>query len=256
MTNSLIIENKTLETRWIHSSCSGNPVLVFLHEGLGSLELWKDFPETLCRTCGCPGFIFSRLGYGGSDPCTLPRKINYLHKEALDILPRVLTAAGIQDHIIIGHSDGGSIGMIYAGSPHASLLKGLITEATHVFVEPITIASIKNARKTYLTGGLREKLERHHGKNTDIAFWGWNDIWLHPCFRSWNIEKYLKKIRVPVLALQGRQDPYGTLDQLTVLPGQIPDCRIRILEECGHTPHMEQKETSLQLMTEFIREWI
>ena len=249
----LKIGDSTLEIQWIDSPESDRPVLVFLHEGLGSLGLWKDFPRLLCQICRCPGFIFSRLGYGGSDPCALPRKINYLHREALDMLPQVLKTAGILDHIIIGHSDGGSIGLIYAGSPHAVRLQGLITEATHVFVEPITISSLKKTRQAYLSGGLREKLERHHGKNTDTAFWGWNDIWLDPKFFHWNIEKYLHRIQVPVLAIQGRQDPYATLEQLFVLPGLIPDCQTRVVEECGHAPHVEKKEAVLELMGGFIQ---
>lgn len=250
----LSVAGKKFEVRWINAEKkSDRPVLVYLHEGLGSLKLWKDFPDTLCRACQCPGFVFSRLGYAGSDPIALPRKITYLHREALDILPRVVKAAGILDHIIIGHSDGGSIGLIYAGSPHAVRLRGLVTEATHVFVEKVTLTFLRKTRQAYLTGGLKEKLERHHGKNTETAFWGWNDIWLDPKFIHWNIEKYLKKIRVPVLALQGRQDPYATLDQLTVLPGRIPDCRIHIIEDCGHAPHLEQKESVLELVKQFIQ---
>ena len=248
------IKDHTLEIQWINPQISGRPTLIFLHEGLGSLGLWKDFPRLLCQMCRCPGFIYSRLGYGESDPCILPRKINYLHKEALDVLPRVLEAADIRDHILIGHSDGGSIGLIYAGSPCSTRLKGLITEASHVFVEPVTVKSIQEAREAYLIGGLREKLDRHHGKNTDTAFWGWNDIWLHPNFIHWNIEKYLKKIQVPVMAIQGRQDPYGTLSQITALSGQIRDCRTRIIENCGHAPHMEQKEHVLKLMAGFIED--
>nr|WP_244154359.1 alpha/beta hydrolase [Desulfospira joergensenii] len=214
--------------------------------------MWKDFPRDLCRICQCPGFVFSRSGYGKSAPCALPRKINFMHKEALDILPEILATAGIKDHIIIGHSDGGSIGVIYAGSPHTARLKGLITEAAHVFVEPVTIKSIQKARKAYLEGNLKKKLERHHGENTDTAFWGWNDVWLHPKFIHWNIEKYLQRIQVPVLALQGRQDPYGSLAQLNALSDKIPDCSTRIIEECGHAPHIEQKKSILKIMGDFI----
>ncbi len=251
MTKTLTIREQALEIQWI---CAGDgPVLVFLHEGLGSLGLWKDFPLLLARACKCPAFVFSRAGYGRSDPCPLPRKINFMHQEALGVLPKLLEKAGMRDHILIGHSDGGSIGIIYAGSPFASRLQGLITMAAHVFCEPLTIASIQEARKAYVKGNLKKRLSPHHGANTDTAFWGWNRAWLAPRFIHFNIEKYLHKIQVPVLALQGRQDPYGTLAQLAAISQKARNSRIEIIEDCGHAPHLEQKETVLGLMAGFIR---
>ena len=253
MTDYLSVQGKRLEVRWVGEDYGDRPVLVFLHEGLGSMGLWKEFPSALCRAARCRGFVFSRAGYGDSDPCRLPRKINFMHTEALSVLPELLRAARIKRHILMGHSDGGSIGVIYAGSPHATGLCGLVTEAAHLFCEPVTLKAIEAAKKAYLTGGLKAKLARYHGKNTDTAFWGWNSAWLNPKFAGWNIEKYLKKIRVPVLALQGRQDPYGTLEQLYAMDRGASDCRIDILEDCGHCPHREQGRTVLKRITEFIR---
>ena len=225
MIETVTINGCKLECRWTGKDrARSSLVLVFLHEGLGCIELWKGFPEKLCRATGLPGFMFSRAGYGGSDPCPLPQKINFLHSQAQRVLPEVLAAAGIRDHLIIGHSDGGSIGIIYAGSSKSRHLKGLITEAAHVFCEPVTTYGLKKAKAAYLEKGLKKKLKRYHGKNTDRAFYGWNQAWLNPKFAQWwNIEKYLKKASVPVLAIQGRQDAYATLAQLNAMKAGIPD---------------------------------
>ncbi len=251
---TLKINGQNLECQWIGERPPRDSLmLVFLHEGLGCIRLWKDFPAWLCKKTGLPGFMFSRAGYGNSDPGPLPRKINFLHQEALCVLPQVLAAAGIRDHIIIGHSDGGSIGIIYAGSPKAGHLRGLITEAAHVFCEPVTTIGLKATRKAYFEKGLKEKLERYHGKNTETAFQGWNQTWLRPRFAQWwNIEKYLKRIFVPVMAIQGRQDPYATLAQLDAMKSRTPDCRIEIIEACCHTPHFEKREDVLELMAGFV----
>ena len=184
-----MVHNQKIEVER-HCGDPDKPTLVFLHEGLGCLSLWKEVPAQVSRMTGCNAFVFSRLGYGGSDPCPLPRKINFMHREALDFLPAVLKAADIRDHFLIGHSDGGSIGIIYAGSPRAGHLKGLITEAAHVFCEPVTLDAIKQAKHHYLHHDLKKRLERYHGPNTENAFWGWNNAWLHPKFIHWNIQKY------------------------------------------------------------------
>ena len=229
---------------------------MFLHEGLGCTEMWKDFPSLLSERTGCPALVFSRLGYGASDPCPLPWKINFMHKEGLKILPAVIHGAKISDHILIGHSDGGSIGIIYAGSPHAKGLKGLITEAAHVFCEKITVESIYQAKLNYEHHDLRQKLEKYHGKNTENAFRGWNDVWLHPGFIHWNIEKYLPKIKVPMLALQGNQDQYGSLKQMDSIKNRTSHVQTHIVEDCRHSPHVEQPEKVLDIMTGFIDEVI
>lgn len=252
MTRHLAAGPDRFEIQWHCPGISDKPVLVFLHEGLGCIAMWKEFPEALCRATGCPGFVFSRLGYGNSDTAPLPWKINFMHTQALKVLPRVLRAAGINEHIIIGHSDGGSIGIMYGGSPLTGGLKGLITEAAHVFCEPLTIASIEAAREAYLHKDLKQGLAKYHGANTDTAFWGWNNVWLHPNFIHWNIEKYLGRIQVPVLALQGRDDQYGTVEQLTAIENGIPDCTARLIDNCRHSPHLEQPETVLSLMSQFI----
>ena len=252
----LTVANQNYEIQWHFAGGDKLPVLVFLHEGLGCVKMWKNFPEKLCKTTGCNGFVFSRLGYGGSDTCTLPWKINFMHKHALSVLPKILKTAGIREHILIGHSDGGSIALIYAGSPYAAMLQAVITEAAHVFCEPLTIKSIRDAKQSYQHGDLKEKLFRYHGKNTDTAFWGWNDAWLHPNFIHWNIQKYLKNIQVPVLALQGRNDQYGTLAQLNAITDGVRDCEVQLIANCGHAPHHEQPDVVLAHMTKFIKRTI
>lgn len=230
----------------------GRPVLVFLHEGLGCVALWKGFPERLCAATRCDGFVFSRLGYGRSDPSPLPWKLNFMHTQAFNILPRVLKSAGIKEHILVGHSDGGSIALLHGGGPHAADLKGIITMAAHVFCEPVTTAAIEAARQAYLTRDLKTKLSRYHGANTDNAFRGWNDVWLHPGFIHWNIEKYLSRIRVPVLALQGRDDQYGTPAQLAAIAAGVPRCASHLIDHCRHSPHLEQPEAVLAHAAGFI----
>lgn len=254
MTDFLIVENTRYEIRWHRQGKKDRPVLVFLHEGLGCVDMWKSFPEHLAKTTGCDGFVFSRQGYGRSDPCRLPWKINFMHIQALKVLPKILEAAGIHDHILIGHSDGGSIALIHAGSRRASFrLKGVITEAAHVFCEPVTLASIRAAGQAYENGRLKEKLARYHGDNIDIAFRGWHDAWLNHRFVHWDIRKYLSHIRVPVLALQGEKDPYGTLVQLAAIREHVPDCVTRIIRHCCHAPHQEQPEKVTASMAAFIQ---
>ncbi|MCG8637258.1 MAG: alpha/beta hydrolase [Desulfobacterales bacterium] len=246
-------EARQIEIRRQNYGKPENPVLVFLHEGLGCIASWKELPGKISRATGCNALTYSRLGYGGSDPVTLPRKPNFMHVEALDILPRVLAAAGIKEYILLGHSDGGSIGVIHAGSPKSKGLRGLVTLAAHLFCEPVTLAGIRNAKDLYLNKNLKSRLMRIHGENTDTAFWGWNDTWLSPGFAHWNIERYLKPIRVPVLAIQGDDDPYGTRAQLDAVKTGITSCTTHLIENCGHIPHMEQQESVLNLMIPFIR---
>jgi len=253
VTRLLVVDNNAFEVQWHWHGKNNLPVLVFLHEGLGCVQMWKTFPELLAKETGCNGFVFSRLGYGRSGTCKLPWKTNFMHTQALKVLPKLLATAGIRDHILIGHSDGGSIALIYAGSPHAGRLVGMITEAAHVFCEPVTLASIRGARHAFLAGTLREKLARYHGRNTDIAFWGWNDAWLDPGFVHWNITKYLYRIQVPVLAIQGKDDPYGTAQQLNAIENGVPDCETQHIENCGHAPHHEQPDVVLARMAAFIK---
>lgn len=252
MANFLKIDSKKIEIQWVKKDKQDTPTLIFLHEGLGCAQMWKDFPYLLSQKTGCPALIFSRFGYGASDPCSRPWKLNFMHKEGLQILPSVIKEAKIKDHILIGHSDGGSIGIIYAGSPCAVGLKGLITEAAHVFCEEITVKSIFQAKVNYEHHDLRQKLEKYHGKNTENAFRGWNDVWLNPHFTNWNIEKYLPKIKVPMLAIQGCEDQYGTLKQIESIKQRASRCLTHIINDCRHSPHLDQPEKTLNIMARFI----
>ena len=177
-----------LETRWVGPSPEEAPTLVFLHEGLGSVSMWRDFPDRLARATGCGALIYSRAGYGKSDPAPLPRPVRFMHDEA-EILREVLAQTQIRESILVGHSDGASIALIYAGSRPAAGLKGLILEAPHVFTESHGLASIARMTEVFRTTDLRDRLSRHHGANVDIAFQGWNDVWLNPDFRAWNVEE-------------------------------------------------------------------
>jgi pimeloyl-ACP methyl ester carboxylesterase len=264
MTNDLDTARTTLALRvgrvevvQIHprESEMGAPTLIFLHEGLGSAGLWRDFPYELAVRTGCPALLYSRHGYGESDPTPLPRPLDYMHREALDVLPELVARAGIRDHVLIGHSDGASIALIYAARADAPGLRGVVSEAAHVFCESVTVAAIERARADFRSGSLRSALARHHGANTDIAFYGWCDAWLNPDFRAWDIRADLAAIRVPVLALQGDDDPYGTRLQLDAIGQRIgTGAQIRIVERCGHAPHRDQPDLVLAAMAAFVED--
>jgi pimeloyl-ACP methyl ester carboxylesterase len=243
-----------LEMIWHGPPPEDAPTLIFLHEGLGCIALWRDFPAKLAAATGCGALVYSRAGYGHSDPCSLPRPIRFMHHEGLEILPQVIDAANIRKCILVGHSDGGSIAIVYAGGTPASPLLGLITEAAHVFCEDITAESIQKAAEIYRNSDLRGKLEKYHGKNTDCAFWGWNRVWLDPEFRKWNLEEYLPGIKVPMLAIQGADDEYGTAAQVEAIKRQAgAGAEILMLPKCGHSPHRDQEKRTLHAMTEFIQ---
>ena len=244
---------KRLETVWHGPPPDEALTLVFLHEGLGCVDMWRDFPYRLASATGCGLLLYSRLGYGRSDACSLPRPVNFMHEEGINILPELLDTTKVRECVLIGHSDGGSIGIIYAGGTPAPPLKGLITEAAHVFCEEISIRSIRMARKHYVGGDLRKKLEKYHGRNTGCAFWGWNDTWLHPDFKHWNLEEYLPNIQVPVLAIQGEDDPYGSQAQVeTIVKQSTGKTESLMLPECGHSPHFDRSEATFQAMKDFI----
>ena len=229
------------------------PTLIFLHEGLGSAGLWHDFPARLVARTGWPALLYSRFGYGASDPVSLPRPLDYMQREALDVLPELVERTGIGDHILIGHSDGASIALIYAALAAAPRLRGVASEAAHVFCEPVTVAAIERAQADFRSGRLRDALARHHGANTDVAFNGWCDAWLDPGFRAWDIRHDLASIRVPVLALQGDEDPYGTALQLDAIRQRIgPGAQIRVVERCGHAPHRDQDAVVADAIAAFI----
>lgn len=243
-----------LEAEWIGPGPGDAPTLVFLHEGLGCVALWRDFPARLVELTGCGAMVYSRLGYGGSDPCPLPRRIDFMHHEGVAVLPDVIRQCGIQDYLLVSHSDGGSIALIHAGGNPGAGLKGVITLAAHVFCEALTRQSIEAARRQYLGGDLKARLSVYHGNNTDCAFWGWNDVWLHPDFRDWNIEALLPAIGVPVLAIQGLNDAYGTMAQIESIRHRCgSEVAVEVLADCGHAPHLERSDAVLSGIGEFVR---
>jgi pimeloyl-ACP methyl ester carboxylesterase len=233
------------------------PTLVLLHEGLGSIAQWKDFPQRLAQASGCRVLAYSRYGYGGSGPVPLPRPLDYLHREAVGPLPELLAALGIGRHVLVGHSDGGTIALLNAALSPAPTLLGVVAEAPHVFVEDMTVAGIARALEQYRADdhgkSLRQRLARYHGGNVDVAFHGWASAWLHPDFRTWDIGAEISGIRVPVLLVQGRQDEYATLAQLDriehCLSGRVERL---VIEECGHSPHLRHPGPVAGAVTAFV----
>ena len=243
---------RSLEYRWWGPGPGAAPTLVMLHEGLGSLGLWRDFPARIAAATGCGVVAYSRAGYGQSDPADLPRPLDYMTREATDVLPDVLTALGIGQAILLGHSDGATIAAIYAGSVADARVRGLILIAPHVFTEAEGLAEIARARQAFETGDLRARLARHHA-DPDGAFRGWNDAWLDPGFLNWTVAEVIDYWRVPALAIQGTDDPYGT-------PAQIDEIEARsyapvdvvMLEGCGHAPQTERPDETLSAISEFV----
>jgi len=220
--------------------------IVFLHEGLGSAAQWRDFPVELADATECAAFVYSRVGYGRSSPVTLPRPLTYMEEEPLESL---LDEQGIDDAILFGHSDGGSIAIVHGASPR---VRALILEAAHVFNEDLSVASIERERDAYEHGDLREKLAKYHD-DVDGAFYGWNRAWLDPRFRAFNLERYLKAITAPTLVIQGADDPYGTLAQVDAIERGVRGPVERfIVPNCGHAPHREHPEAVLRRCAAFI----
>ena len=227
------------------------PTLVLLHEGLGCCALWRTFPSTLVRRTGLAAFPYSRAGYGRSSPGRRPLPINYHRIEALDVLPKVLAAAGISRSVLIGHSDGGTIALTYASAAPSPL--AVATMAAHVFNEEVTLQGIEAAREAFTATDLRQRLSVYHGDNVDQAFWGWCDAWLSPPFRDWNVEGVLPAIACPVLVIQGEDDHYGTAAQVEAIAGQVSGPAERlILPHCGHAPHLEQPEKTCAAIADFL----
>jgi len=247
------VDGGSLENGWWGPVPGEDPTLVLLHEGLGSLALWRDFPERLAASTGWPVFAYSRFGYGYSDPTPVPRPMTYMHHEAEVVLPEVLRGAGIKRAVLIGHSDGGSVAAIAAGSLQPGIeLLGLVTIAAHFMVEDLNISSIRRIKAEYETGGLRERLARHH-RDVDVAFRGWNDAWLDPRFRDFDITGFLPNIRVPILALQGADDPYGTEEQLRVFEANVRvPITIQLIPGARHSPHAEATEETLAAISRFV----
>ena len=227
-----------IEIEWVGAERSAVPTIVFLHEGLGSVAMWKDFPQRFCAAHGLRGFVFSRPGYGRSTPkpCDEHWPPDFMQREADEVLPALFAEVGIEQPWLFGHSDGASIALLHAARYPAA---GVVAVAPHVFVEPISISSIETARVVYEAGDLRTRLARYHD-DADSAFRGWNDAWLNPAFRDWNIEREIEAIACPVLAMQGEDDEYGTLEQIRTVARRLPKTRLLAIPECGHSPHRDQ----------------
>ncbi len=245
-----------LECQWIGSAGPQAPLLVFLHEGLGSVSMWKDWPRQVCEAAGCRGLVHSRYGYGRSTPRPAQEKwpVDFMHAQAREVLPALLLALGVDARrdkpVLFGHSDGGSIALLYAAM-HPDAVAGIVVAAPHILIEEKTLASIEQARQAYLETDLRARLGRHHA-DADSAFWGWNDVWLAPAFRAWSIEEYLPRIACPVLAIQGVDDEYGTLAQIRGIRRLAPQTELLELPGCGHTPHRDQSARVIQAVAGFV----
>ena len=230
----------------------GAPVLVLLHEGLGCVGTWRDWPAVLARATGREVFAYSRFGYGASSPAALPRPPDFMAREGEAILPAVLEAAGIPEPILIGHSDGGTIALLCAAAGGVPL-RGVVALAAHAFNEPRCIEGIRAAREAFRSGPLRGRLARYHGERTDDAFHGWCDLWLSPEFEHWSIEDALPGIRTPLLVVQGRDDPYGTLRQVEAIAGGVGGPReTLVLDGCGHSPHRDRARTTTRAIARFV----
>ena len=227
------------------------PTIVMLHEGLGSTGLWRDFPAELAKRTGLGVMAYSRAGYGGSDPVELPRPLDYMTREATQVLGPVMDALGIKDTILLGHSDGATISAIYAGSVSDMRVRGMVLIAPHFFTEPAGLNAIRDAGERYESGDLRERLARHHD-NVDVAFRGWHDTWTDPKFAAWNVADVIDHWRIPVLAIQGLADPYGTKLQVEEIDERIySPLETLLLPECGHAPHKEKPEETMAAIVEF-----
>ncbi|MGA7483511.1 MAG: alpha/beta hydrolase [Bradyrhizobium sp.] len=252
-TGFLHIGNSDLEYRMIGPQPSDAPTIVMLHEGLGSAALWGDFPDRLQAATGMGVFVYSRAGYGASSPVALPRPLDYMSREALDVLPALLNAIGFQHGVLLGHSDGASIAAIYAGGTNDHRLRGVVLIAPHFVVEDVSVASIAGIKQTYETTDLRSKLARWH-RDVDNAFYGWNDAWLDPDFRRWDISEYLAYVRVPVAILQGEDDQYGTIRQIEIANEECYcPVDVTVIPGAGHSPQREAAELTLVTISEFVR---
>ena len=245
------VQGHSLEVLRISAKVANGPELVFLHEGLGSVSHWKDFPARVAAATECGVTVYSRYGSGNSDLLAEARAVSYMHDEAQLALPQLLSQLGIDNPILVGHSDGASIALIYAGSHDR--VRGLVVLAPHVFVEDLSVASIAEAKVKFETTNLRDKLGRHH-RDAGRTFRGWNDIWLDRQFRRWNIEEYLPRITCPILAIQGLDDEYGTMAQVEAIRRQSGGpVEVLALAECRHSPQRFQPEATLAAIAKFVR---
>ena len=243
---------RSLCYEWIEGDTRGKPTLVFLHEGLGSIRQWRDFPAKVAAATGCRALVYDRYGYGQSEVLEEPRRtVRFMHDEALAFLPALRQELRVEDVILVGHSDGASIALIHAGAGYSA--RGVAVMAPHVFIEPLCLTSITNATQAFETTELATKLGRYH-RDARKTFYGWADVWTEDNFKSWDIRtEYLRKVRCPVLAIQGHADAYGTLAQLDEIARHVAGpCELLKLDDCGHAPFRDQPEKTLAALTRFI----
>jgi pimeloyl-ACP methyl ester carboxylesterase len=241
-----------LEYRMIGPRPGAAPTIVMLHEGLGSVGLWGAFPEQLAAATGAGVFVYSRANYGKSSPGKLPRSVNFMDEEALDVLPRVLAAIGFERGILFGHSDGASIVTIYAGGVQDHRVRGLVLMAPHFFTEDMGLAEVRRTNEDYASGDLRDKLKRWHS-DVDSAFRSWSEPWLNPDFRAWDIAEALGYIRVPILIVQGANDQYGTVKQIEAAQRECYcPVEVAILPGARHSPHRDAPAQTLETVSAFI----
>lgn len=246
-----------IEYHWIEAAEADTPLLIFLHEGLGSISMWRDFPQTLCRALGCRGLVYSRPGYGQSTPRAADEvwAPDFMHRQAYEVLPALLAVLSVDTAAnppyLLGHSDGASIALLYAAR-FPDRVAAAVVLAPHIMVEDLSVSSIAKARTAYLEADLRQRLARHHA-DPDSAFWGWNDIWLNPIFRPWSIETDIAAITCPLLAVQGLDDEYGTLDQIRGIATGVPQTELLTMANCGHSPHRDQPAQLISRIEEFFK---
>lgn len=247
--HDLVIDGRRLEAAELPGASDERP-LVLLHEGLGSVSAWRGFPEAVQRATSRRVIAFSRFGHGRSDPPPAPRTPRFFHAEAQVVLPEVLRRLGAEEPVLVGHSDGASIGLIHAA---ANPVRGLVLLAPHVVVEDVTLEAIRETRERFAATDLRDRLARHHD-DPDVAFRNWCDVWLDPAFRSWTLEPDAERVTCPVLLIQGADDPYGTLDQLDRIEVRLRGPARRVIVPGGHSPHRDAPERVLRELAAFVEE--